>query len=292
MSIDTPRIAAIVHVYYPGFWDELARCLRNINDPFDLFVTVRSDSVGDAICGKIKEDFPCARISRPENVGYDIWPFLSVVNDIDLSAYDIVIKLHTKRDMRPLTIINKVDMSGAKWRRYLMSFVNTDKAWTKTKKRLMRHDTGAVSALEPIISYRQTPRPGRGSYRRALLLAYHILHKRPPRHYQYVAGTMFAIKASLLKPLHGVFYSRDFEVADESHTEGLAHTIERLFGLLVATSGFRLVPWRGSVKMLRLKHALMRHTGDYFYQRKEKKNGDVIYKILRIPVWRTYVTQP
>ena len=287
----TPNIAAIVHIYYPEFWPELAGCLRNIKEPFDLFVTVRSDAGGDAICGKIIEDFPFAHITRPENVGYDIWPFLSVINAIDLSPYDIVIKLHTKRDMLMAAPLNGFDMSGAKWRQNLLRFISTDKAWVATKRQFTNPKTGAVASLSTILSYSTTPEPGRISCRRALLLAHRIFHKRLSRRYKYVGGTMFAIRASLLKPLQGIFYSKDFARSGEVRTEDLAHEIERLFGACVSAAGMRIVPYRGNLVVHGIWFFLKRHVLKFFYQRKIKKNGDVIYRILRIPVWRTYVTQ-
>ena len=289
MSKNTPRIAAIVHIYYPEFWPELVGCLRNIDEPFDLFVTVRSDPEGDAICGKVLEDFPFARISRSENVGYDIWPFLSVINTLDLSVYDIIIKLHTKRDVSKYDIINRVDVSGGKWRQYLLRFISSEKAWAATKKRFDSPNIGAVASQEVILSYQQTPRAGRSTYRRALLLAYHILHKRPPRNYNFVAGTMFAVRASLLKSLQGVFNCRDFAKADKFHTEGLAHEVERLLGLVVAIEGMELVPWKGNLAVFRFWSMLRFYTIKFFYQRKVKKNGVVVYKVLRIPIWRAKV---
>ena len=84
-----------VHVYYPQLWSELAACVRNIDGACDLVVTY----VDEAAVQGARRDFPEARFLKCENRGYDIWPFVAALQASDLSAYDAIVKLHTKRDV-------------------------------------------------------------------------------------------------------------------------------------------------------------------------------------------------
>ena len=100
------KLAVILHAYYPELRAELDACLANLDEPYDLYVT-------DA---------------GTDNRGFDIWPFLRTLDTLDLTRYTHVLKLHTKRDvMRPVGF-NGVQVSGATWRDWLLSFVRTSAA--------------------------------------------------------------------------------------------------------------------------------------------------------------------
>ena len=101
------RIAVVVYVFYSELWMELADCIRRVDVPYDLFITY-SDERSVA---KAKLDFPGAIFVQCENKGYDIWPFLKILNILDLKKYTHIIKLHTKRDILTEGVcqINSVD---------------------------------------------------------------------------------------------------------------------------------------------------------------------------------------
>lgn len=93
------------HIFYPELWEELKSCIKNIApNPFDLFVTMVEEH--NDISKDIQNNFPKAHIDIVKNVGYDIFPFVSVLNKINLEDYSYVVKLHTKRPILLMNIWN------------------------------------------------------------------------------------------------------------------------------------------------------------------------------------------
>jgi predicted O-methyltransferase YrrM len=87
------RVAVVVHLYYHHLWPEFAAHIRNVPAPFTLFLTIPENSPAEAA---ILADFPLARVRRVANVGRDVAPFLALLPE--LLAFDVVCKVHTKRD--------------------------------------------------------------------------------------------------------------------------------------------------------------------------------------------------
>lgn len=95
---NTKPILVHVHIYYPEMWYELRQCIQNIvPHSFDLYVTMVEEH--QDIITDIKDSFPSAKIKVVENRGYDIYPFIKILNNLDMDDYSYVIHLHTKRDM-------------------------------------------------------------------------------------------------------------------------------------------------------------------------------------------------
>ena len=245
------RTLVAIHVFYPQFLDELAACIGNIDGPRDVIATYVDDAVADEIRVRIPE----ARLLRCENCGYDVWPFLKVVQELDLTAYDCIVKLHTKRDVVDdfKYEFNHTVFNGSAWRDYLLSFVRTPQSWRRTMARLLASDVGMVADRHVILRRRDVPieRTHETFDRAAELLGLPIEEIRHTG--QYVAGTMFAVKPAALRPLlKRTFRADDFELPQGHFTETFAHVMERAFGLSVTAAGLRLVATSGSVSLRRL----------------------------------------
>ena len=109
--MESSRILCVVHCFYPEFVRELADCVANVTEPHDVVVTYSAP----AALEEARRCFPDARFVECENVGYDVWPFLKVLNETDLSGYSHVLKLHTKCD-RPADVpfrMNHADFPGS-----------------------------------------------------------------------------------------------------------------------------------------------------------------------------------
>ena len=248
------RTAVIVHVFYPELWPELAHCIRNVGGEREVFVTYADEaSVSEA-----KRDFPDAHFVRCENRGYDVWPFLKVVQELDLTAYDCIVKLHTKRDVVDdfKYEFNHAVFNGSAWREFLLGFVKTPKAWRKTLKALVRPTVGLVADRHVILRRRDVPiaRTRETFDRAAELLDLPVEEMR--RTGQYVAGTMFAVKPAALRPLlKRTFTADDFELPQGHLTETFAHVLERAMGLSVSAAGLRLADFNGLLFWRRLLYA-------------------------------------
>ena len=264
------RIAVILHSYYPDLRPELDACLANVDEPFDLFVT---DAGSD-------------------NVGFDVWPFLRVLNGLDLSRYTHVLKLHTKRNVEHPVVFNGMSVSGSTWRDWLLSFVRTPQAWAETKRRIADPSVGMVAAAECILDRRATAgREERTMFDFALEEAARRFGTSvcSLRNANFVGGTMFLAKSEALRPLQGRFTSADFSVSDTRHlSNSFAHVAERLIGFSVTAAGLRIESPAGDLSVRRRRFRflqLRRAVLGFLYQDRVTSRGRRLIKICRVPVW-------
>ena len=197
------KTLCIVHVFYPDFWPEIVSCLRNIDGPLDLVVTYVDDSKG--IPEMVRRDFPEAKFVLCENRGFDIWPFLKALKTVDLSGYSVLVKLHTKRDVkrggRPL-VFNHCDFAESAWREYLLGFIRDKESWSATMARLSQPGVGMVADRHVIMRRTDTPW---FNTRRSMDAAVDFVQKLygvpVPGNPQFVAGTMFAARPAIFARL-------------------------------------------------------------------------------------------
>lgn len=149
------KTAVIVHVFYPELWPELVQCIRNISDPFDVFVTAVDGSLAEIV----RRDFPEARFVPCENRGYDVWPFIRVLRDLSAENYDWVVKLHTKRDVLDgfRYRFNHSVFNGKAWRNYLLTFMKTPAAWRRTRRLLEKQGVGMVADRHVVVRRQDVP---------------------------------------------------------------------------------------------------------------------------------------
>ena len=199
-----------LHIYYPHLYKELKECVLNITPhKFDLFVTMVEEH--SEIISDIKETFPTAKIEIIENRGYDVGPFIHILNQVNLDDYDYVVKLHTKSDKPTPCYLFGFDASGDKWRKELTSFMND---WNKTISFIeKRQDVGMVAGANVILdcsidqeTYTQ---------KKAKEITENILKLQIRETYLFVAGTMFLMRTNLLKIIQHKFSLSDFENANK-----------------------------------------------------------------------------
>ena len=254
------KTLVVAHVYYPQLWDELAACIRNIDGARDVVIT----DVDEASAVEARRDFPDARFLKCENRGYDIWPFVAALQSADLSAYDAIVKLHTKRDVVSDIAFdfNHAVYNGSAWRDFLLGFVRTPEAWRRTRRLLAKPDVGMVAERHVVMRRRDVPvlRTKESFDRAAALLG--IVPERVRRSGQYVAGTMFAAKPAALRPLLEKPLAAEMFDPPEGHlTETFAHVMERALGLSVTAVGLKIVAFNGSLRLRRAWYRLCKLVG-------------------------------
>lgn len=256
------RTLVIAHVYYPELWLELSDCIRNIDDPKSVIVTYVDESSVIAA----RRDFPEASFLLCENRGYDIGPFLKALQSVDLSKYELVVKLHTKRDITCAwwKVVGYARLNGSAWRDYLLAFVKTPEAWRKTVSRFVNPTVGMVADRHMILTREDAKKD---MYVESFDLAVHELNERMQipanREGRFVGGTMFAVRASLLQPFVTEFFaSESFDLSVGHEVETRAHVIERMFGLAIGGQGLRVEGFDGSFRWWRLRQAFARFVWD------------------------------
>ncbi len=232
-----------VHIYYIYLWEELKHCLDNISIPYDLYVTMVEDN--KQLKQGILEYNNQAIIEVVENRGFDIGPFIHVLNKVDLDKYEYVVKLHTKRDYpKSICILNNFDISGDKWRKYLLSFCLTQENWEKTMG-LFNQDSNVGMIADAHLIFKLKYDREHSTKKRA----YKILEDMclEIKKETFIMGSMFIIRAKLLKPLQKKFNLSDFTVPDRKNINTLAHDMERVFGLLVSSQGMKIRDYEGKL---------------------------------------------
>ena len=286
------RTLCIVHVFYPDFWPEIASCLRNIDGPLDLVVTYVDETKG--IPEMVRRDFPDARFVLCENRGFDIWPFIKALETVDLSRYSVLVKLHTKRDVRrngrPL-LFNHCDFSESAWREYLLGFIRDRETWAATAARLAQPGVGMVADRHVILRRDDTPWFGtRHTMDRAFALV-EELYGHPARDgAQFVAGTMFAARPSVFaKLLSRGWTADDFVQSVHDNTEQTAHVLERALGVVVTAEGLRIDSPRGDLRRWRVGASALDFLKGIpgFLWSNESNDGRRIVKVCGISVYRS-----
>ena len=124
------KILTHVHLYYTAMWPEIKTRLKNIGADYDLFVTLTAEN--ESLRHDILTFKPDADVAVVANRGFDVAPFIDILNRVDLDDYDYIIKLHTKRDMPKGFSLQGYDMSYGKHRSYLMNFINSENNFKKS----------------------------------------------------------------------------------------------------------------------------------------------------------------
>lgn len=231
------KIAIHAHVFYPELWDELAGCIRNFqNYTCDLFVTTPHSD--EALMNRILSAFPNADYRVLENRGYDLGPLVDVISSIDLSKYDYVVKLHTKRDWSGW--LNFMRVRGPQWREMLLSFCHSKQAIENTLSVFQRNPNAGMAAdASLVVSHGDFPESEDVKKRAEQLLREAGL---TPNRRIFAAGTMFIVRAKLLAPLQGLKNLKDFELVRQHETGTLAHVYERLLGYAISAQGMAIAP--------------------------------------------------
>jgi GT2 family glycosyltransferase len=231
LEISSKKIAIIAHVFYIDLWKEIADYLDALTIPYDIFVTV-PEGMKESDTLKIFSTHPEAFVYMTQNKGRDVLPFLHVMGIIPESSYTYVCKLHTKKTgSSPL---------GHTWRKLLYFDLLGSQKLVNDIITLFdtNDDIGIVTGQNTILD---SQRYAYGNSDKIDLLAEktNIIYDQ---NYLFPAGTMFWIRASLLKSMVDLFKNNQliFEEEKGQKDDTLAHAIERFFGILAQANHLKI----------------------------------------------------
>lgn len=238
----TPKVIIHLHVFNLAVLDEIEVAARNIVSAVgagNAFAVITypenvpsAESAAKAIslsCGK--------RLTAVPNRGYDIGPFVcEVLNKANLDDFDLVAKLHTKRDID--IWLNFRKLQGPTWRRELLRpFASASNA-KRSIVAFMKWQQLGYLAGHRIINYCGTndlpeaEETAKWLYQELSLSVNHLVTAH---------GSIFMTRTSVLKPFANRYSWNDFvEVtSDNAHREyGLATRLERSFAMAADAMGF------------------------------------------------------
>lgn len=236
----TAKLAAIVHLYYREIIDEICGFLKNIDEKFDLFVTVSNFITADDL-ESIRACFPSVRFFHYENRGRDIYPFLEVMKNVDMSGYDAVCKIHSKKSTHLSRSLNWTYSSGDNWRADLYAQL-----------------LGSPSRIRDIVTaFRNDPELGIAGPGKNLIDKndpFFVLGNSgslgeirsrcgisPEDNRSFFAGSMFWFRPDALRKITDAGFTRD-DFPDETGQidSTAAHSVERLFNAAAVSGGYSI----------------------------------------------------
>jgi lipopolysaccharide biosynthesis protein len=284
------KILVCLHLYYINQADMFAGKIRSAlsNYDYDLFVTVNDHNAETE--QKFISFKPDAKFIIVKNLGADIFPFITVLNFINLEDYDYIIKLHTKK------IYDKSDAPYSPnfftyierqfWSDYLTSFLTSE----NMEKILINFEQN--KKLGMVADYRVILRNFK-RHRRITTITRDLLKaQKLSRKITYPAGTMFVARArvfDLLKRLN--LTESDFhEYSSDSKPVGIfvfPRVMEQFIGNCANAGGLalkdvftpKLTVFIGKIGCF--FKFMFRKTRRFFFR---TDNG--IIKILKIPIFK------
>jgi hypothetical protein len=225
------RIAVVAHVYYPDLWPELSSAIANIEEPFDLFVSL-AVTCADTMLQSIIEAWPFAHVLIVENRGRDILPFLSIARTGVLFRYELVCKLHTKR--------SHWHEDGETWRKDLIDGVLGNRGTVQSILHAFSADPdlGMVVADGHLYSGREL---WEGNRKHLTRLFSYLGMDETEFGKDFAGGSIFWIRPAFLRLISDLpFRFEDFEPEPLGNDGCLVHAIERLISLACYEAGMTI----------------------------------------------------
>ncbi|MDR1196140.1 MAG: CDP-glycerol glycerophosphotransferase family protein [Endomicrobium sp.] len=234
------KIAVILHLYYTkqlSFFLDKLKNLQGYN--WDLFVTLVKDDA--RIVNQIRAFKSSAKIFITGNIGYDVYPFIYVINQINLAEYAYIIKLHTKNLLsdREETLLNGVLTDSATWHNSLVNALLKNRQTLKANiSKFQNNKTiGMIGSRLCFVKNKEYYQ----NLMQKINLSLRKIGLTEVKECRFIAGTMFMARASIFKILQNKFSSEDFETSDKNTKCGtLAHAMERVFGIITQVQGYKI----------------------------------------------------
>lgn len=218
-----------LHIFYKELYPELKDCLLNLQD-YDIDLRVTLVDEHQEIEDDLKRTFKNCTIYKVPNLGFDVAPFIYVLNEVNLDDYSYVVKLHTKRDIKDECYKGHY-YYGSGWRDLLLSFIKEKSVFDKVINTLETHPKIGMSGNLKVILNQDidTPFESKESFKFIQEQGFKAFK------YRYITGTMFIARACVFKELKEIdLKPQDFELPDLTHKIcQKAHLIERFMGYLV-----------------------------------------------------------
>ena len=263
------KLLTVLHVFYHDQVDYFIDKLSNINGiEWDLVVTYSEFSAETE--AKLKIFKPDVKMLQVGNAGYDVWPFIQVIQNVDFDEYEYVLKLHTKGQSKQR--LNGVNFKEWLWRDLLVKAILKSRSRFAACIRLLetQSDIGMLCSYE---LYKDMdgvlPEECEMLQNEAERISLEVTDE------YFCAGTIFLARLDAFRKLKEIEFSEEsWGNLNKSHGNGtLAHVYERILCLLVVDEGYRIETIIGSKKV----------SGKVFYKRKISPVFKSIFNIDRDP---------
>ena len=242
------KLLVHLHLYYKDQINYMLRKLRNITGiNWDLYIT--SNELDDVTKNKILKFKPDANIILVDNLGYDVLPFIKIIQSVNLSEYEYVLKIHTKNKQRKIWL-KEYHRKGYWWRNVLIEALLSNKyRFRKNLKILNKIPKIGLICSEIFLWDTENVWP-EDTY----LLEDELKTLNFKSNYRkYCAGTMFLARAEIYKFLQNIdLNSKNFsKISNTKSTGTLAHVYERVLTIAADEYGFEIYTVKNNIEHLK-----------------------------------------
>lgn len=251
--MNNPKIAVIIQMYWADLWPEFAGYLKNIKQPYDLYITLTMGSFTDntliktyRAIRKFKDD---TVILFTENRGLDIGSTFQQMKYIlnNSKHYDYYLKIHGKKSIDTIEAIGAG--KGAEWRNELIQPIcGSEKAVNNCINLLRLSYVGMVGAEK----WRKSANKNSVYLmKHSDIIAQYIkklgMDGVTPTDCEFIGGTMFWVRGdvweSLFESLNIDNEYKCFETGkyNDNNRPSYAHAMERVFGLVVKYNNLQII---------------------------------------------------
>jgi hypothetical protein len=222
------KVAVYIHLYYPDLWPELNSYLKNLSEPFDLYVNCVDSTYSRETVYSIVDEYPSAKIFKSNNIGLDVGGLYTCLKYSPAGSSDVSIILHTKKSPHI--------EDGNSWRNDLISAIIGSQKTAESTIKSIRGEYGVVSSEK-----RRTTHPDSiGSNLSNLkMLSSRLGYSYSQYPIDFTAGTMFAVKTELLEE---IFKTIDYSEFSSGYSiDGtISHAVERLIANYAVHKKYKL----------------------------------------------------
>lgn len=255
------RILVILHMFYMRSCEEIIEYLKNLDCyNYDLIITYIDGFYDLNYLDKFKEYKKDVKFIKYQNKGYDIGPFIDVLNKVNLNKYDIVLKVQSKSTTKKIFVYNQF-FSDRDWFLNLFEGVLGSFSVHKMVDKLMNDKKCGLVATKNLIV--------KDPEHKQELVKEGLKHKKLKNikfynDYYFVAGSCFAIKSKLLKKIQRLKLSiNDFNNTNKGFFS-LAHIMERVICFYSLNSNYEFYGIKAYLirhfKWLKLEKKLLKYT--------------------------------
>lgn len=232
------KILVHLHMFYANAWSEIKEYLQNLDCyDYELIVTGNSSFIYSDTAKEIKMFKPQTRFVECEDRGFDIGPFMQILQQTDLEKYDLVYHLHSKGATygNGRVTYNRM-FRGTSWFRQLFSgclgVFNVHRGIDILSE---NNDYGIIGADNLVLN--DTPDRQRVVREYAKRMGIKV-----NGNYSFIGGSclgMRGIIAQKIKHLGLKLNNFDFS---KRHIFTLAHAMERIISIVGENIGYRIYP--------------------------------------------------
>ena len=226
--------AVVIHIYYPDLWEEIDHYLQNLDNDFDLYISMPEGLM--EFKDTVFQEYPNAHILFHKNIGRDVAPFLQIFQTIYPLNYKYLLKLHTKKSP------HRED--GELWRQDLFKKLLSSSENIQMVKSTFdsQENVGIIAPRGHVLDFIHY----KGLVENKELLDVFTGKLGIPfdenSNFNFIAGTMFWAKPTALQYVNLVPISdADFEPEPIKKDGTIVHAFERFVGLSVSHSGFTIL---------------------------------------------------